>query len=85
VNEVYKTTRAYLKRLCPNHAEMYLKSFNLPPLYEKVLYYLYVKKIPDIIQVKYKLEDEKIFVSDYKINEIHRKSIEWICQEIKNS
>ena len=54
-------------------------------MYERVLYYLYVKKMPDIIQVKYKLEDEKIFVSDYKINEIHRKCIEWICQELKNN
>ena len=71
MNEAYKSTRVYLKRLSPNHAEIYIKSFNFPAQYEKVLYYLYVKKMPDIIQVKYKLEDEKIFISDYKINEIH--------------
>lgn len=80
-----KTERAYLKRLPPNHADKYIKSFNLPDINYKVLYYLYVKKIPDIVQVKYKLEDEGIFISDFKAGDLHRQSIEWICQELKNN
>ena len=49
------------------------------------MYYLYVKKIPDIVQVKYALEKEQIYISDFKAGELHRQSIEWICQELKNN
>lgn len=80
-----KTTRAYLKLLCPNHAEAYIKSFNFPSPNYEIMYYLYVKKMPDIVQVKYELEKEHIFISEYKAGELHRKSIEWICQELKNN
>ena len=79
-----KKTRAYLKSLPPNDAETYLKSFNLPDIHYRVMYYLYVKKIPDIVQVKYKLEEEKIFISDFKAGDMHRQSIEWICASLKN-
>lgn len=80
-----RVTRAYLKRLSPNQAEAYLKSFNLPIINYKVMYYLYVKKIPDIVQVKYKLEEDKVFISFFKAGELHRQSIEWICDELKNN
>lgn len=79
-----KATRCYLKHLSPNQAEAYIKSFNLPIINYKIMYYLYVKKIPDIVQVKYKLEEDKVFISDYKAGELHRQSIEWICSELKN-
>ena len=78
-----KTTRAYLKRLSPNQAEDYLRSFNLPTTCERIMYYLYVKKIPDIVQVKYLLEEDGIFISEFKAGELHRQSIEWICSELK--
>ena len=80
-----KATRAYLKKLSPNHADAYIKSFNLPHIYERILYYLYVKKVPDIIQVKYKLEEDGIYLSDFKVGNMHRASIEWICSELKNN
>lgn len=83
MNQDCKITRAYLKRLSPNQAEDYLRSFNLPTIWERIMYYLYVKKIPDIIQVKYKLEEEGIFISEFKAGELHRQSIEWICSELK--
>ena len=78
-----KTTRCYLKTLSPNQAEAYLKSFNLPDVDYRLLYYLYVKKVPDIVQVKYILESEGIFISEFKAGELHRRSIEWICSELK--
>lgn len=80
-----KTTKAYLRNMPPNHAELYLKSFNLPDINYKIMYYLYVKKIKHIFQVKNKLEDDKIFISDFKIGDLHRQSICWICQELKNN
>ena len=81
----YKRTKAYLKSLPPNDAETYLKSFNLPDIHYKVMYYLYVKKIPDIVQVKYKLEEENIFISDFKAGDMHRQCVDWICSELKNN
>lgn len=79
-----KTTRAYLKKMPPNHAEAYLKSFNLPFVHERIMYYLYVKKMHDITLVKYELEEkDHIFISEFKAGEMHRQSIEWICQELK--
>lgn len=80
-----KTTRCYLKKLSPNQAESYLKSFNLPDINYRIMYYLYVKKVPDIVQVKYKLESEGIFISDFKAGDLHRQTIEWICSELKNN
>jgi len=80
-----KATRAYLKRLSPNNAEAYLKSFNLPAQNYYIMYYLYVKKIPDIVQVKYKLEEDKVYISEFKAGELHRQSLKWICQELKKN
>ena len=80
-----KETRLYLKQLSPNHAEMYLQSFNLPDINYRIMYYLYVKKIPDIVQVKYRLESEGIYISEFKTEDLHRKSIEWICSELKKN
>ena len=79
-----KETRLYLKRLSPNNAETYLQSFNLPDVDYRIMYYLYVKKVPDIVQVKYMLESEGIFISEFKAGELHRRSIEWICSELEN-
>ena len=66
MNQDCKVIRSYLKRLSPNNAEAYLSKFNLPAVNERIMYHLYVKKVPDIIQVKYRLEEEGIFISDFK-------------------
>lgn len=83
MNEDNRGTRAYLKRLPPNDAEKYLLSFNFPDTMYKIMYYLYVKKIPDIWQVTYKLESEKIFISGYKAGELHRQAVSWISESLK--
>ena len=77
-----KKTRAYLKSLPPNDAETYLRSFNLPDIHYKLMYLLYVKKVPDVVQATYKLEDDKIFISIFKAGNIHRQCIEWITQKL---
>ena len=81
-----KATRKYLKKLSPNMAEAYIKSFNLPIINYMVMYYLYVKKVHDIILVKYELEEKNnVYISEFKAGELHRQSIEWICSELKKN
>ena len=82
MNDKYKATRGMLKRMPPNDAEAYLKSFNLPDIHYKLMYLLYVKKVPDVVQATYKLEDDKIFISIFKAGNIHRRCIEWITQKL---
>lgn len=75
-------TRNYLKKLSPNDADKYIKSFNFPPAYERLLYYLYVKKKNDIIVAIYEMEKDKIFISESKARRIHRQSLDWITEKL---
>ena len=84
MREEIKATKAFLKRLPPDDAELYINSFHLPDIHNKIMYYLYVKKVPDIWQVKYKLEADKTFISGFKAGNLHRESLDWIVKTIKS-
>lgn len=75
-------TRKYLKRLSPNDAEKYIKSFNLPYKHERLLYYLYVKKINDITLATYELEKDKVFISVFKSVRMHKEALTWISEDL---
>ena len=83
MNERNRATRAALKRMSPNEAEEYIKSFNLPRLHERLLFYLYVNKINDISLATYELEKDKIFISVFKSIRIHKDALSWISDEVK--
>lgn len=79
-----KATRKYLKKLSPNNAEKYIKSFNLPKTHERLMYYLYVRKIKDILLATYALEEEKIFITESKARRLHQEAIVWIAESVTN-
>lgn len=80
MNDATRSTRAYLKRLPPLDAETYLQGFKLPPLHYKIMYLLYVEKVPDIVQVTYKLADQHIHISFFKAGRVHREALSWIVK-----
>lgn len=78
MNEKNRSTRAYLKRLPPKDAYLYIKSFELPKIHERLLYCLYVKKLNDITLATYELEKDKVFISIFKARRIHKEALNWI-------
>lgn len=75
-------TRKYLKRLSPNDADIYIKSFNFPPAHERLLYYLYVKKKNDIVIAVFEMQKDNIFISESKARRIHKQSLDWITEKL---
>ena len=80
MNYKNRATRAILKRMSPKDAQVYIESFMFPKVHERLLYYLYVKKIKDLLLATYALEEEKIFITESKARRIHKEAIVWIAQ-----
>lgn len=71
--------------MSPKEADEYIKSFNLPYKHERLLYYLYVKKINDITLATYELEKDKIFISIFKSIRMHKEALTWISEDLLKS
>lgn len=80
MNAATRTTRAFLKRMPPRDAEIYLQGFKLPAIHYKLMTLLYVDKVPDIVQATYKLADQHYHISIFKAGRIHREALEWITK-----
>lgn len=82
MNDATRSTRAFLKSMPPLDAETYLQGFKLPPLHYKIMYLLYVDKVPDIVQATYKLADQHIHISIFKAGRVHREALSWITKNL---
>lgn len=82
MNEKNRATRECLKRMSPLDAYKYIESFMLPKIHERLLYYLYVRKINDITRATYALEEDKIFISTFKATRVHKEALNWISERL---
>ena len=81
MNESNRATRAILKKMAPLDALSYINSFSMPLKHERLMYYLYVKKL-DMFSAIDSLENDKVYLSWRTACRIHKQALDWITSSL---